>query len=200
LLSLRPARTKDCHLIIFNFLKHLLLCILLSFFLSTTKLLRLTCLLLVCAAFAMPSNRLTYSEHKDGIELNSYNSADFYYEMQGYIFKDTRVKGPHVNIYKDNRKNKICEAKLEPTTGSLEWVQCSNTVTEKKLLQSASKLISTMLADKVIMREARSQIVAVIKDFKIDIKSGSKGDKDIATRNLPTWESMLIKVDDLLNN
>ncbi|MEO0040818.1 MAG: hypothetical protein RL329_266 [Bacteroidota bacterium] len=117
--------------------------------------------------------------------------------MQAYNYTDTRVKGPHINIKRDNGdpKSVVSEAKLDPQTGELDWERCCDRPMSNKMKESVDRFVSKLKKDKTLWRAARVQLVRGIEDMELDKKHGSKGDKDIATRNLKEWQILLERID-----
>ena len=111
-------------------------------------------------------------------------------ELQSYIFKDTRVKGIHSNVYIGNRKK--TEALLDiDADDNLYWKRFGDLNISKNEKKPIDKAIKNIIHDNNIMQQAKQQLEFLIKDLEKNIKNGTKGDKQIAERNIGKFKKTL---------
>lgn len=85
-------------------------------------------------------------------------------KMQPYR-DDVMVKGPHADIYVNNRK--VAEARLSDDG---DWFRWGELIKDKKMLKEADKVIGGMGKDTSIMTEAVSQTRRALADFEQILK------------------------------
>jgi len=90
-------------------------------------------------------------------------------KMQPYR-EDVRVKGPHADIFINNRK--VAEARLG---NDGKWFRWGEMTQDRKVLKEVDKVISGIASDKKIMSEAISQTKQAINDFGQILKNEKIG-------------------------
>ncbi len=106
-------------------------------------------------------------------------------KMQGYIFDDVRVKGPHANIEVNGKK--VTEAKLNLVGGKATWIRTADMKSaSKKDLKIAQRKVDNMFGDDNAMTGARAQIDKLIEDFQnvIDDPNAPKNLLELSKRGI----------------
>ncbi|SET59347.1 RHS repeat-associated core domain-containing protein [Thorsellia anophelis DSM 18579] len=108
-------------------------------------------------------------------------------KMQPYR-EDVRVKGPHADIYVNNRK--VAEARLGDDG---KWYRWGDLTKDPKALKEADKVINGMSKDAKIMTEARSQTKQAIADFEQILTHGNpnSGSYQQAQRGIERFKKIL---------